>query len=189
MTEWEALADQLAHFERMLVENTLRRHHDDVARAVDELGIPKKTLYHKLCQLRIVAPDSQRDDKEEKDDKDVCADQRANCAADRRTLAGGVGTVRGDCRLQVRQRAVLEPEPARGVLHQVEIDSSVRISEINGVIEGIAFQTNILVLNGLSAGVVSRQSRLVGRVREVERARPRSMLQVGWLRCDLKRGI
>ncbi|MEX3980093.1 sigma-54-dependent transcriptional regulator [Paraburkholderia sp. EG287A] len=63
----ETLADQLAYFERMLIENTLRRHHGNVAQASEELGMPKKTLYHKLRQLKIADRDSQGDDKDEKD--------------------------------------------------------------------------------------------------------------------------
>ncbi|TDG10040.1 sigma-54-dependent Fis family transcriptional regulator [Paraburkholderia guartelaensis] len=63
----ETLADQLAYFERMLIENTLRRHHGNVAQASEELGMPKKTLYHKLRQLKIADRDSQGDEKDEKD--------------------------------------------------------------------------------------------------------------------------
>ncbi|KVG70965.1 sigma-54-dependent transcriptional regulator [Burkholderia ubonensis] len=46
------LAEQLAYFERMLIEDMLRRHHGNVADASDALGMPKKTLYHKLRHLR-----------------------------------------------------------------------------------------------------------------------------------------
>ncbi|WP_233804645.1 sigma-54-dependent transcriptional regulator [Paraburkholderia sp. HP33-1] len=51
------LAEQLAYFERMLIEDMLRRHNGNVAQASVELGTPKKTLYHKLRQLRIAARD------------------------------------------------------------------------------------------------------------------------------------
>jgi two-component system C4-dicarboxylate transport response regulator DctD len=49
------LAEQLAYFERMLIEDMLRRHHGNVADASEALGMPKKTLYHKLRHLRIPA--------------------------------------------------------------------------------------------------------------------------------------
>jgi two-component system C4-dicarboxylate transport response regulator DctD len=53
------LADQLAHFERVLIEDMLRRHHGNVGAASEELGMPRKTLYHKLRLLKIPARDAQ----------------------------------------------------------------------------------------------------------------------------------
>ena len=53
------LAEQLAYFERMLIEDMLRRHKGSVAEASEALGMPKKTLYHKLRQLKIAARDAQ----------------------------------------------------------------------------------------------------------------------------------
>ncbi|MBP0590343.1 sigma-54-dependent Fis family transcriptional regulator [Paraburkholderia sp. LEh10] len=53
------LAEQLAYFERMLIEDMLRRHGGNVADTSDALGMPKKTLYHKLRQLKIAARDAQ----------------------------------------------------------------------------------------------------------------------------------
>ena len=47
------LAEQLAHFECVLIEDMLRRHNGNVAAASDELGMPKKTLYHKMRQMKI----------------------------------------------------------------------------------------------------------------------------------------
>jgi len=58
-TKGGSLADQLAYFERMLIEDMLRRHHGNVADTSEALGMPKKTLYHKLRQLRIAARDAQ----------------------------------------------------------------------------------------------------------------------------------
>jgi two-component system, NtrC family, C4-dicarboxylate transport response regulator DctD len=49
------LAEQMAYFERMLIDDMLRRHNGNVADASDALGMPKKTLYHKLRQLKIAA--------------------------------------------------------------------------------------------------------------------------------------
>jgi two-component system, NtrC family, C4-dicarboxylate transport response regulator DctD len=56
------LADQMAYFERMLIEDILRRHNGNVAQASDALGMPKKTLYHKLRQLKIAARDAQSEE-------------------------------------------------------------------------------------------------------------------------------
>ena len=53
------LAQQLANFECMLIEDMLRRHNGNVAEASAELGMPKKTLYHKLRLLKIPARDPQ----------------------------------------------------------------------------------------------------------------------------------
>jgi two-component system C4-dicarboxylate transport response regulator DctD len=53
------LAEQMAYFERMLIEDMLRRHHGNVADASDALGMPRKTLYHKLRQLKIATRDAQ----------------------------------------------------------------------------------------------------------------------------------
>jgi two-component system C4-dicarboxylate transport response regulator DctD len=53
------LAQQLANFECMLIEDMLRRHNGNVAEASAELGMPKKTLYHKLRLLKIPARDAQ----------------------------------------------------------------------------------------------------------------------------------
>ena len=52
------LAEQLAYFERMLIDDMLRRHNGNVADASIALGMPKKTLYHKLRHLRITARDA-----------------------------------------------------------------------------------------------------------------------------------
>ncbi|MCA3857102.1 MAG: sigma-54-dependent Fis family transcriptional regulator, partial [Burkholderia sp.] len=51
----DTLAEQLAYFERMLIEDMLQRHNGNVADASVALGMPKKTLYHKLRNLRIPA--------------------------------------------------------------------------------------------------------------------------------------
>jgi two-component system C4-dicarboxylate transport response regulator DctD len=44
------LAEQLVAFEHML-----RRHNGNIAEASAELGMPKKTLYHKVRQLKFPA--------------------------------------------------------------------------------------------------------------------------------------
>ena len=51
------LNEQLANFERMLIEDMLRRHNGNVGEASAELGMPRKTLYHKLRLLKIPARD------------------------------------------------------------------------------------------------------------------------------------
>ncbi|ACC74742.1 sigma-54 dependent transcriptional regulator [Paraburkholderia phymatum] len=54
-----SLSDQMAYFERMLIEDMLRRHHGNVAETSEALGMPKKTLYHKLRLLKIAGRDAQ----------------------------------------------------------------------------------------------------------------------------------
>ncbi|WP_207004113.1 sigma-54-dependent transcriptional regulator [Trinickia mobilis] len=49
------LAEQLAHFEFVLIEEMLRRHHGNVSDASAALGMPKKTLYHKMRQFKLAA--------------------------------------------------------------------------------------------------------------------------------------
>ena len=51
------LAEQLAHFEFVLIEEMLRRHHGNVSDASAALGMPKKTLYHKMRQFKLAASD------------------------------------------------------------------------------------------------------------------------------------
>ena len=53
------LADQLAHFECMVIEDRLRRNNGNVAAASEDLGMPKKTLYHKMRQYKIATGDLQ----------------------------------------------------------------------------------------------------------------------------------
>ncbi|CAE6863842.1 C4-dicarboxylate transport transcriptional regulatory protein DctD [Paraburkholderia nemoris] len=47
------LAEQVARFERVLIEEMLQRHHGNVSAASAALGMPRKTLYHKIRQFRI----------------------------------------------------------------------------------------------------------------------------------------
>jgi len=51
------LAEQVAQFERAVIENMLRRHHGSAAAASEALGMPKKTFYDKLHRLNLVAED------------------------------------------------------------------------------------------------------------------------------------
>jgi two-component system, NtrC family, C4-dicarboxylate transport response regulator DctD len=51
------LAEQVAQFERAVIENVLRRHHGSAAAASEALGMPKKTFYDKLHRLNLVAED------------------------------------------------------------------------------------------------------------------------------------
>ncbi|HEX7909301.1 MAG TPA: sigma-54 dependent transcriptional regulator [Paraburkholderia sp.] len=55
------LAEQTAHFERVLIEEMLQRHHGNVGEASAALGMPRKTLYHKIRQFRIPAQEPQAD--------------------------------------------------------------------------------------------------------------------------------
>lgn len=48
--------------ERMQIQDMLLRHNGNVAEASDASGMPKKTLYHKLRQLKIVVRDAQSEE-------------------------------------------------------------------------------------------------------------------------------
>jgi two-component system, NtrC family, C4-dicarboxylate transport response regulator DctD len=49
------LADQVAQFERALIEEILRRHRGNASAASEALGLPKKTFYDKLHRFNLVA--------------------------------------------------------------------------------------------------------------------------------------
>lgn len=49
------LPEQVEHFERGMVIETLRRHHGEVGVAARALGLPKQTLYDKLRRFRLSA--------------------------------------------------------------------------------------------------------------------------------------
>jgi two-component system C4-dicarboxylate transport response regulator DctD len=51
------LPEQVEQFERALMEDTLRRHQGNAARASEALGMPKKTFYDKLRRLGLAAED------------------------------------------------------------------------------------------------------------------------------------
>lgn len=51
------LAEQVAQFERAVIETMLRRHHGSAAAASEALGMPKKTFYDKLHRLNLTAED------------------------------------------------------------------------------------------------------------------------------------
>ena len=51
------LPEQMEHIERVLIVESLRRQHGDVAAAAQALGIPKQTLYDKLRRLHIDVTD------------------------------------------------------------------------------------------------------------------------------------
>lgn len=56
-TEGEAtlLKDRLRRIERSLIKECLHRHGHKIDEVVHELGIPRRTLYHRIKQLNIVA--------------------------------------------------------------------------------------------------------------------------------------
>jgi two-component system C4-dicarboxylate transport response regulator DctD len=51
------LADQVARFERALIEEMMRRYGGSVSAASEALGLPKKTFYDKLHRFNLVAED------------------------------------------------------------------------------------------------------------------------------------
>jgi len=56
------LPTRLARFEENLIRDALRRHGGRVARALDELGVPRKTLYDKIARLGIDLAELRRPD-------------------------------------------------------------------------------------------------------------------------------
>ena len=48
-----SLPEQMEHIERVLIVESLRRQHGDVAAAAQALAVPKQTLYDKLRRLHI----------------------------------------------------------------------------------------------------------------------------------------
>jgi two-component system C4-dicarboxylate transport response regulator DctD len=56
------LADQVAQFERAVIEEALRRHHGNAGASSEALGLPKKTLYDKLHRLHLAAEDFRDDE-------------------------------------------------------------------------------------------------------------------------------
>jgi two-component system C4-dicarboxylate transport response regulator DctD len=51
------LSDQVAQFERALIEEVLRRHRGNATAASEALGLPKKTFYDRLHRLNLTAED------------------------------------------------------------------------------------------------------------------------------------
>ena len=51
------LSDQVAQFERAVIEEVLRRHRGNASAASEALGVPKKTFYDKLHRLNLTAED------------------------------------------------------------------------------------------------------------------------------------
>ena len=47
------LRDRLTAFERAILEDTLRETHGDIGQSLEQLGIPRKTLYDKLARHRL----------------------------------------------------------------------------------------------------------------------------------------
>jgi two-component system, NtrC family, C4-dicarboxylate transport response regulator DctD len=58
------LAETLAHFEQLLIEEMLRRHNGNVSEASAALGVPRKTLYHKLRKLKASGSEAPLEDDE-----------------------------------------------------------------------------------------------------------------------------
>ncbi|AZE56880.1 type III transcriptional regulator HrpR [Pseudomonas synxantha] len=50
------LKDQLRQVEKSLIEDALKRHNHSMTAVIDELGIPSRTLYHRLKRLKITPP-------------------------------------------------------------------------------------------------------------------------------------
>ncbi|UZE25637.1 sigma 54-interacting transcriptional regulator [Pseudomonas sp. B21-056] len=50
-----SLRDQLRVIEKMLIQDAFKRHRQDVEAVVQELEIPKRTLYHRMKELGVAA--------------------------------------------------------------------------------------------------------------------------------------
>lgn len=56
-TSCETLEDHLARFERKLFKQSLMRHAGNVSRAAESLGIARSTMYRRMAQIGLHAPD------------------------------------------------------------------------------------------------------------------------------------
>ena len=54
-TEGKPLKEYVEAFERMLIDNTMRRHKGSIASVMDELCLPRRTLNEKDGQIRPAA--------------------------------------------------------------------------------------------------------------------------------------
>ncbi len=56
-TEGKALKEYVESFERMLLDNTMRRHNGSIAAVMDELRLPRRTLNEKMAKYGLVRSD------------------------------------------------------------------------------------------------------------------------------------
>ena len=57
VTEGKPLKDYVDAFERMLIDNTMRRHRVSIAAVMDELSLPRRTLNEKMAKYGLTRSD------------------------------------------------------------------------------------------------------------------------------------
>ena len=56
-TEGKPLKDYVEAFERMLIDNTMRRHKGSITAVMDELCLPRRTLNEKMAKYGLQRQD------------------------------------------------------------------------------------------------------------------------------------
>jgi DNA-binding NtrC family response regulator len=56
-TEGKPLKDHVEAFERMLIDNTMRRHKGSITSVMEELRLPRRTLNEKMAKYGLVRSD------------------------------------------------------------------------------------------------------------------------------------
>ena len=56
-TEGKPLKEYVEAFERMLIDNTMRRHRGSIARVMGELCLPRRTLNEKMAKYSLSRSD------------------------------------------------------------------------------------------------------------------------------------
>jgi DNA-binding NtrC family response regulator len=56
-TEGKPLKEYVEAFERMLIDNTMRRHKGSIAKVMDELRLPRRTLNEKMAKYSLQRAD------------------------------------------------------------------------------------------------------------------------------------
>jgi DNA-binding NtrC family response regulator len=56
-TEGKPLKDYVESFERMLIDNTMRRHRGSIVAVMDELCLPRRTLNEKMAKYNLQRQD------------------------------------------------------------------------------------------------------------------------------------
>jgi len=56
-TEGKPLKEYVEAFERMLIDNTMRRHKGSIVNVMDELCLPRRTLNEKMAKYNLTRSD------------------------------------------------------------------------------------------------------------------------------------
>ena len=52
-TEGKPLKEYVEAFEKMLIDNTMRRHRGSVSKVMEELSLPRRTLNEKMAKYKL----------------------------------------------------------------------------------------------------------------------------------------